>query len=465
MRLDMQKRLVLAAIVLFGVVFVTSKVQSQPMRQVSEWNNTTAEKVWGLMQVWGTVKYNFVFLDQRPDLDWDGAVRSAIPRVLEAEDREEYYRRLGELTALLHDGHTMILSPAFFSGEYDLPPLEFQVVEDRILLVRTGDTEEIEAQGIHPGMELVAIAEGVPARDYLEQNALRYYPMNTRHHGEAFGMLFLLSGPKNSTVQLSLQDTVGEARTVTLTRNSQNRDGTLFQPRAMCYSPLVESKLLGDGLVYLRISTFQVEGVIEAFNAEVDKLDLHRLPGMILDLRHNMGGNSLNTYRIIERLIDSPVLGSTWTTREYRPAFASWGQPEGWFQGDTARIEPSKTLKRYSGPLVVLTGPITGSASEDFLVPLDYAGRALLVGETTAGSTGNPVMVTLPGGAILRVCSKHDTYPDGAVFVGRGIEPDVMVHPSVAGIRAGRDEVLEKAVEVLGNWGEYEGLTKYRRAP
>ena len=43
---------------------------------------------------------------------------------------------------------------------------------------------------------------------------------------------------------------------------------------------------------------------------------------------------------------------------------------------------------------------------------------------------------------------------------GRGIEPDVMVHPSVAGIRAGRDEVLERAIEVLGSWSEYEGLIK-----
>ncbi len=429
------------------------------------WNNTTPEKVWGLMQVWGTVKYNFVFLDQRPDLDWDAAVRSAIPRVLEAEDREEYYRRLGELTALLHDGHTTILSPVLFNGEYDQPPVEFQVIEDKILLVRTGDTEEIEAQGIRPGMELVAIGEGILARDYLEQNVLRYRPMNTKQHGEALGMLFLLSGPKNSTVQLSLQDMTGEARMVTLTRNSQNRDGTLFRPRSMCYSPLVESKLLRDGIAYLRISTFMVDGVVKDFNAEFDKLDLGDLTGMILDIRYSMGGNDQNAYRIVERLIDSPVLGSTWTTREYRPAFASWGNPEGRFQGDTVRIEPSTELKRYSGPLVVLTGPITGSASEDFLVPLDYAGRVLLVGETTAGSTGNPVMVTLPGGALLQVCSLNATYPDGAVFVGRGIEPDVMVHPSVAGIRAGRDEVLEKAVELFGNWGEYEGLTKYKRVP
>ena len=37
------------------------------------------------------------------------------------------------------------------------------------------------------------------------------------------------------------------------------------------------------------------------------------------------------------------------------------------------------------------------STSEDFLVPLDYSGRALLIGEATAGTTGNLVSVPLPG--------------------------------------------------------------------
>ena len=105
------------------------------------------------------------------------------------------------------------------------------------------------------------------------------------------------------------------------------------------------------------------------------------------------------------------------------------------------------------------------STSEDFLVPLDYSGRALLIGETTAGTTGNPVNVRLPGGAILRVCSKRDSYPDGSQFVGRGIEPDITVHPTVAGIRANRDEVLEKAVEVFGNWDKYKAMTKYKKLP
>ena len=120
-------------------------------------------------------------------------------------------------------------------------------------------------------------------------------------------------------------------------------------------------------------------------------------------------------------------------------------------QGDTVQIEPAQGT-RYSGPLVILTGPNTMSTSEDFIVPLDFSGRALLIGEPTAGTTGNPVNVLLPGGAVLRVCSLWSTYPDGREFVSRGIEPDIVVRPTLAGLRADRDEVLEKALEVLGNW-------------
>jgi len=38
-----------------------------------------------------------------------------------------------------------------------------------------------------------------------------------------------------------------------------------------------------------------------------------------------------------------------------------------------------------------------------------------------------------------------------------------VIHPTVAGLRANRDEVLEKAIEVLGDWGRYEALTAYGR--
>jgi len=413
----------------------------------AEWRGTAEQKVWGLMQVWGTVKYNFAFFERLPDLDWDAAVQAAIPRVLDAPDQEEYYRRLNELTALLHDGHTLVVSPSMREGSFDNPPVEFQVVEDRIVLARTGDTEEIQTQGIRPGMELIAVGDGVPARQWLRDKALRYYPGSTKQNGEALGMFLFLRGPKNTTLTLTLEDAAGATRTVTLTRNSQNRDGTAFRPRIRSFPPLVETKLLDSRIAYLRLATFDDEKVVDEVDAELD--------------RPNMGGDDRFAYPIVARLVDHAVSGSTWRTPEYHPAYASWGKAEKPLQGDTVRIEPD-ARKRYTGPLVILTGPNTMSTSEDFLVPLDYSGRALIVGEPTAGTTGNPVNVRLPGGAILRVCSLWSTYPDGREFVGRGIEPHVVVHPTVAGIRANRDEVLEKAVEVLANWTAYQRVRSAR---
>jgi carboxyl-terminal processing protease len=424
------------------------------------WDGSAAQKVWGLMQVWGTVKYNFAFFDRVPDLDWDAAVRDSIPRVVAAESPDEYHRRLNEVVALLHDGHTFVVSPTLRNGDEESPPVEFQVVEGRIILVRVGDTEEVRAQNIRPGMELIAVGNGVPAREALQRNALRYYAGSTRHGGEAFGMFLFLRGPTGSAVDLTLADAGGATRRVTLTRSGLNRDGTPFRFRILDFPPLLESKMVGKGVAYIRIATFGDEQIVGAADTALDALNLDQLAGMIIDLRYNMGGDDQNAFPIVSRLVEQPVTGLSWRTREYRPAFASWGEAETWYQGDPETIEPS-LRQRYAGPLVILTGPNTLSTAEDFIVPLDYAGRALLVGEPTAGSTGNPVNVSLPGGAVLRVCSLRTTYPDGREFVGRGIEPDIVVHPTVAGLRANRDEVLEKAIEILGDWDRYKALTAY----
>jgi C-terminal processing protease CtpA/Prc len=75
--------------------------------------------------------------------------------------------------------------------------------------------------------------------------------------------------------------------------------------------------------------------------------------------------------------------------------------------------------------------------------------RGPLIGEPSGGSTGNPLQFELPGGGKARICAKRDTYPDGRSFVGKGIAPDILVAPTVADVRSGRDPVLERALETL----------------
>lgn len=71
------------------------------------------------------------------------------------------------------------------------------------------------------------------------------------------------------------------------------------------------------------------------------------------------------------------------------------------------------------------------------------------VGEATAGANGGVKYATLANNVRIRFSSEDIRYADGRQLQRIGIQPDVLVAPTIVGIRAGRDEVLEKGVEVL----------------
>lgn len=106
-------------------------------------------------------------------------------------------------------------------------------------------------------------------------------------------------------------------------------------------------------------------------------------------------------------------------------------------------------LHQYKKPVLVLTSAATFSAAEDFAVAFDGMQRGTLVGEATGGSTGQPLIIKLPGGGSARICTKRDSYADGRAFVGVGVLPQHIVKQTVESVRAGRDEVLEAALATL----------------
>lgn len=418
--------------------------------EVEKWDDSIVQKIWILMQVWAEVKYNFVYFDQVPELNWDKEIKNAIPKIQASENIVQYYQILQELVALLNDGHTFIMPPREEMESSDHPAQEMQMIESKIIITRTGDSEEIIEQKITPGLEVIEI-NGFSARGYLDDNFVRYYSGGTTHWGEAFGLSRFLEGPKNSVVNLNLRGLDGRSKNVELTRNSKMKNGENFNYQIYDFHPLVERKTIDDGIIYFKLSTFIFEQIVEDFHKELDLLDLDKIKGMILDIRHNMGGNSDFAFKILSRLIDKPIEAAKWKTRKYLPAFRSWGRPEEWYEDSMEIVQPSPE-KRFSGPLIILTGHNTVSAAEDFLVPLKFSKRAKIVGDITAGSTGNPITLQLPGGYMFRICSKRDTFPDGEEFVGIGIEPDIKVKITQKDVYENRDRVLDKAVEMIRNW-------------
>jgi C-terminal processing protease CtpA/Prc len=200
-----------------------------------------------------------------------------------------------------------------------------------------------------------------------------------------------------------------------------------------------------DGIVYVAIDGFGSEDDVVHFDALLPRIRQAR--GLIIDVRRNGGGSTSIAAKVIASLTDRKLPGSRWKTRMHRPAFKAWGQPEEWHAGKHADVAPARDP--FLGPVVVLIGPETFSAAEDFLVVLKASERATLVGSRTAGSTGQPLRIELPGGGGARVCSKRDTFPDGTEFVGIGVLPDVEVTVTRQDFVAGRDVVLERGLEEL----------------
>jgi C-terminal processing protease CtpA/Prc len=398
------------------------------------------ERIAGFARLWSEVKYNFVFFDRVPDLDWDRVLADYLPRIRAAETAPAYYRVLRECMALLHDGHSDVVGPS------DEPtatlPIRLADVEGKAIVVsvRSPDTvrddrkrRELEAASLARGDEVTAI-DGESVRDILEQQIHPYLSASTPQHLALKAYPLLGNGEPGTVARLAVRSLQGTEREVTLTRGY------------LTAAPLPMSRPdfdLGDGIVYVAIDSFGSASAAERFEAELPRIRGAR--GLILDLRRNGGGSTSHANRVLGWLTDKPLPGSKWKTRLYRPAFRAWGQPEQWHEGRHDGVRPA--ANPFLGPVVVLTSARTFSAAEDFLVVLEAAGRATLVGERTGGSTGQPLAIGgLPAGGSARVCAKRDTFPDGTEFVGIGVIPDVEVRPTVRDVAAGRDVVFERGL-------------------
>ena len=449
----MNFRFGVAVIALFLVLVpVASEVQADDAALSNE------EKIWGLMQVWAEAKFNFPFFDQVPNLNWDASVQEYVPRVIAAEDTADYYEVLMEFAAQLKDGHTAVIPPwRLVRPGWDQPPVEVQVIGERFFFARVGMSEELQNQRVYPGLEILEIGSETPIRAYFNNTLVRLGSRGTKQADEAIGLITLLYGPEGSAVSLKVKDMDGTERDIALTRRSLQADGKTFQWRLLeSYGadPSVEARSLANGITYIRISNFMKTEGRDQFREIFDRLDLSSTKGIILDIRFNPGGDSSNADDVVSYFIEKPAEASMWKSRRYVPAYRSWGKEPEWEQSDPAIVQPREGT-RYLGPLVVLTGPSTYSSAEDFLVPLTYSRRAVLVGGKTAGSTGNPIYVDLPRGGKFRVVSKRDLFPDGKEFVGYGIAPDVAVEPTQHDLFEGRDPVLEAGIDAITNWASH----------
>ncbi|WP_187293847.1 S41 family peptidase [Gloeobacter kilaueensis] len=395
-------------------------------------NLSEDEKVAGLSKLWSEIKYNFVYFDQVPALDWDALYLSYLPKVRQTKNTIEYYRLLQHLVAQLHDGHTNVYPPEQLNDAfYARPPIRTRLVAGKVLITQVwGDQTELR-----PGLEITGV-DGLSVKQYASTYVAPYQSASTTQDLEVRTYDYLLlAGPLNFPVKLQLLDEAGKTFAVTVQRQKIKRPP----------QPALQFKKLANDVAYIALNTFENKKVVEEFIATADQWRTAR--AIIFDLRENDGGDSALGDAILSYLTDKPFTGLLSRTREYRPVERAQGVVQHWFDQPDNPVEPQQ--KPYLGPVIVLVSARTFSAGEDFVADFQAMHRGKIVGEPTGGSTGQPLIFSLPGGGRARVCTKREAFADGQTFVGAGIQPDIFVQPGVEDIRANRDPVLQAALEAL----------------
>jgi C-terminal processing protease CtpA/Prc len=119
------------------------------------------------------------------------------------------------------------------------------------------------------------------------------------------------------------------------------------------------------------------------------------------------------------------------------------------WRGSPIVLEPA--APRYGGKIVILVDEVSQSQAEYTAMAFRAAPNATVMGSTTAGADGNVSSIPLPGGLRSMISGIGVFYPDKKPTQRVGIMPDIEVKPTLAGIRGGRDEVLEAALRhILG---------------
>ena len=373
-----------------------------------------------LFRYWNIINYFYPYKNII-DQNWDSTLVEFIPKIINADSDRSYHLTFLKLATRINDSHaftySQLITEAIF-GYYYLP-LSLKYVENETVIT-----------GVFTDNKNIEVGDIIKSFDGLDINtvrdSVRHYTQGSNEPTIERNINTRLLRGQNVPVQMTLVDQKGE-KEVTLSRDVYINDySNLIANKGDIWEILkVDSKEYG----YVDMGRLQVLSLGKMFN------DLKNTDGIIFDIRNYPQGTM---WSMIRYLFDAPVRIANFSVPniEY-PGTIYWHYET---------VGTGNFSSTYRRRIFILFDENTQSQAEYTVMALEQHPKAVKIGSQTAGADGNISSIYLPGGIITVFTGLGVFYPDFTETQRIGIVPDIEVHPTIAGIRAGRDELLEAAL-------------------
>jgi C-terminal processing protease CtpA/Prc len=375
-----------------------------------------------VVMAWNVFQHFYPYFDVI-DTDWDAVLTEGLTRALsdptDSEPTTEgFLGTLRWMVAQLHDGHGRVSGPTDPQAGF---PIRLGWIEDQVVVVASEEPETFRVG------DVLLTLDGEPATQRLEELARTISGSTQWKRWRALNTLTL--GPAGSEATLELEREGGEVVTITRIRDSGD------VPAETRPSNVAE---LEPGFFYVNLDRV----TMEEFDARVEELAVAR--GVIFDLRGYPNGNHL----ALTHLSDEPLRSAYWRVPQI-----IYPDHEPGLGGELHYAESRWNLPprepRFQGQIAFITDGRAISYAESVMGIVEHYGLGEIVGQTTAGANGNVNPFILPGRYRFSWTGMQVIKHDGSQHHLVGIHPTVPATRTIQGVREGRDELLERALEVV----------------
>lgn len=348
--------------------------------------------------------------------NWETVLPETLEETYSNNDKPDFTRTLSKMVAKLEDGHGVI----YGTTTYHIP-IRTELIEENIVITASDDPQlkigDVikKVNGVEAGKVLAEMEKQISGSPQLKQHrALNVF--GSTFHSEIINVLIERDGKELS---IDVQNSIGGNIFVNRINNFQYKS--------------IDIKELEPEIIYINLSNCTSAN----FTKHLDKLA--KAKSVIYDYR--WGGN-LSLIELIPHLIDTTVNSPWWNI----PQVVYPNQNNVTYHKKNWSLQPR--LPEFTSKSIIITAPCVVSSGETDMGIINHYNLATTVGEPTAGCNGNANWIDLPCGYKVMWTGMKVLKHDGSQHHLIGFQPDYPVERTIQGVKNGKDEILEKALEI-----------------